>query len=41
MVARGYRGAMPQPSPLALRRADVAFVAAVLLAILPLRVLGG
>jgi cobalt/nickel transport system permease protein len=40
MLSRGYRGAMPQLSPLALGRADVAFVAAVLLAVVPLRVLG-
>ena len=40
MLARGYRGAMPQLVPLSLARADVAFVAAVLLALVPLRVLG-
>ena len=40
MLARGYRGAMPQLAPLSLARADVAFVAAVLLAVVPLRVLG-
>jgi cobalt/nickel transport system permease protein len=40
MLARGFRGAMPQLEPLALRRADVAFVAAVALAVLPLRVIG-
>jgi cobalt/nickel transport system permease protein len=41
MLARGYRGAMPHSAPLALRRADVAFVGVVVLAIVPLRVLGG
>jgi len=40
MLARGYRGAMPQLVPLQLARADVVFVAAVLLALVPLRVLG-
>jgi cobalt/nickel transport system permease protein len=40
MLARGYSGAMPQLAPLALRRADAAFVVAVLVTILPLRVLG-
>jgi cobalt/nickel transport system permease protein len=40
MLARGYRGAMPQLAPLALGRADVAFVAAVALAVVPLRVIG-
>jgi len=40
MLARGYRGSMPQVAPLTLGRADVAFVAAVLLALLPLRLLG-
>jgi cobalt/nickel transport system permease protein len=40
MLARGYRGAMPQLAPLAPGRADVAFVVAVLLAVLPLRLLG-
>ena len=38
MLARGYRGQMPQLAPLALRRADAAFVGLVLLALLPLRV---
>jgi cobalt/nickel transport system permease protein len=38
MLARGYAGAMPQLDPLALRRADVAFVGAVLAALVPLRV---
>ena len=41
MLARGYRGAMPQLAPLSLGRADVAFVAAVCLAVVPLRVIGG
>jgi cobalt/nickel transport system permease protein len=40
MLARGYRGAMPQLAPLSLRAADVAFVGAVLVALVPLRVLG-
>jgi cobalt/nickel transport system permease protein len=40
MLARGYRGAMPQLAPLSLGRADFAFVAAVALAVVPLRVLG-
>ena len=40
MLARGYRGAMPQLAPLSLGRADVAFVAAVALAVVPLRVIG-
>ena len=39
MLARGYDGAMPRAAPLALARADVLFVAAVLLALVPLRVL--
>jgi cobalt/nickel transport system permease protein len=38
MLARGYRGAMPHLTPLVLRRADVAFVAIVLAALLPLRI---
>jgi cobalt/nickel transport system permease protein len=38
MLARGYTGAMPQLSPLVLRRADVVFVALVLVALVPLRV---
>lgn len=37
MLARGYAGAIPAARPLALARADVLFVAAVLLAVLPLR----
>jgi cobalt/nickel transport system permease protein len=40
MLARGYRGTMPYAVPLAFRRADAVFVAAVVLAVLPLRVLG-
>lgn len=40
MLARGYAGHMPQLTPLALRRADVIFVVAVALALLPLRVAG-
>jgi cobalt/nickel transport system permease protein len=40
MLARGFRGAMPQLHPLALTRADVAFVAVVALALVPLRVIG-
>jgi cobalt/nickel transport system permease protein len=38
MLARGYTGGMPQLSPLVLRRADVLFVALVLAALIPLRV---
>jgi cobalt/nickel transport system permease protein len=41
MLARGYNGRMPQLMPLVFRRADVIFVAAVLAALLPLRVLAG
>ena len=41
MLARGYRGDMPQLSPLVLRRADVAFVALVVFALVPLRVAAG
>ena len=41
MLARGYRGAMPQLAPLSFRRADAVFVAGVLLAIVPLRTLIG
>ncbi len=40
MLARGYRGAMPQLVPLSSGRSDAAFVALVLLAVLPLRVIG-
>jgi cobalt/nickel transport system permease protein len=38
MLARGYMGAMPQLTPLVLRRADALFVALVLAALVPLRV---
>jgi cobalt/nickel transport system permease protein len=38
MLARGYDGRMPELEPLRLRAADVAFVALVLTALLPLRV---
>jgi hypothetical protein len=41
MLARGYSGRMPYLTPLALRRADVAFVALVLIALLPLRLAMG
>jgi cobalt/nickel transport system permease protein len=41
MLARGYSGRMPEAAPLVLGRADVAFVAAVVLALVPLRVLAG
>jgi cobalt/nickel transport system permease protein len=41
MLARGYAGSMPRLVPLTLRRADVAFVAAVVVALVPLRVIGG
>jgi cobalt/nickel transport system permease protein len=37
MLARGYTGAMPGAAPLRLVRADVVFLAAVALALLPLR----
>ena len=37
MLARGYRGTMPQSAPLALTSADIAFVAVIALALLPLR----
>jgi cobalt/nickel transport system permease protein len=37
MLARGYTGHMPQLYPLVLRRADLAFVGAVLAALVPLR----
>ena len=40
MLARGYRGAMPQLVPLSFGRADAAFVALALLAVVPLRVTG-
>ena len=38
MLARGYDGRMPELEPLRLRAADLAFVALVLAALLPLRV---
>lgn len=38
MLARGYRGAMPELVPLVLRRVDVAFVVVVGAALVPLRV---
>jgi cobalt/nickel transport system permease protein len=38
MLARGYRGHMPQLHPLALHRADLVFVGLVLAALVPLRV---
>jgi cobalt/nickel transport system permease protein len=41
MLARGYRGHMPQLAPLVLRRADAVFVVLVLSAIVPLRVAAG
>jgi cobalt/nickel transport system permease protein len=41
MLARGYAGRMPQLTPLVLRRADALFVAAVLVALVPLRVVAG
>jgi len=37
MLARGYSGRMPHASPLAFGRADAAFVAFVVAAVLPLR----
>jgi len=40
MLARGYSGTMPQLVPLSFRRADAAFVAGVLLVVLPPRLLG-
>ena len=39
MLARGYSGRMPQLTPLALGRADILFVAAVLVVLLPARVI--
>jgi cobalt/nickel transport system permease protein len=39
MLARGYGGSMPRLGALALRRADVAFVAAIAVLLLPVRVL--
>jgi cobalt/nickel transport system permease protein len=41
MLARGYHGRMPRLAPLAFTRADAAFVALVLVAVLPLRLLAG
>jgi cobalt/nickel transport system permease protein len=41
MLARGYRGRMPYAEPLAFTAADTAFVAAIVLALVPLRVLAG
>jgi cobalt/nickel transport system permease protein len=41
MLARGYDGAMPQLTPLVLRRTDVLFVLGVLAALVPLRVAAG
>jgi cobalt/nickel transport system permease protein len=38
MLARGYSGHMPQMHPLAMQRADVLFLATVLVALVPLRV---
>ena len=38
MAARGFTGAMPQPEPLTLRRADVAFVAVLAAGLLALRI---
>jgi cobalt/nickel transport system permease protein len=40
MLARGYRGSMPQLAPLSFGRADTAFVALVLLAVLAARLIG-
>jgi cobalt/nickel transport system permease protein len=39
MLARGYAGQMPELTPLAFTRADAAFIALVLAALVPLRVL--
>lgn len=41
MLSRGFRGSMPQSSPLALGRADALFLAALALTLVPLRVLAG
>ena len=41
MLARGYSGHMPQLHPLALQRADLAFVGAVLIVLVPLRIAAG
>ncbi len=40
MLARGFRGSVPDLAPLAVRRADLAFVALVLVTLVPLRVMG-
>jgi cobalt/nickel transport system permease protein len=40
MLARGYRGSMPQLAPLAFGRADAAFVALVLIAVVAARLIG-
>jgi energy-coupling factor transporter transmembrane protein EcfT len=40
MLARGFRGSVPDLLPLSLRRADLTFVALVLAALVPLRVVG-
>jgi energy-coupling factor transporter transmembrane protein EcfT len=39
MVARGYAGTMPRLSVLAFRRADAVFLGALVLTLVPLRVL--
>jgi len=41
MLARGYQGRMPAIEPLRMTRADVAFVALVVLALVPLRAVAG
>lgn len=41
MLARGYAGAMPRLAVLAFRRADTAFLAALMLTLIPLRVVTG
>lgn len=41
MVARGYAGAMPRLAGLAFRRADTVFLAALLLTLVPMRVVAG
>jgi cobalt/nickel transport system permease protein len=40
MLARGYRGSMPQLAPLTFGRADTAFVALVLLAVVVASLIG-
>jgi cobalt/nickel transport system permease protein len=40
MLARGYGGTMPRLEPLAFRAADAAFLAAVLLVLVPVRLVG-